>query len=284
MEVDLHIHSTYSDGTKTPEQLLELAKEKGLKVLALTDHDNIEGSKKLVSLNHEGITVYSGVELNAKVDLGQMHILGYNFDLQNENLNRRLQELRNMAINNIKLYIKQLEEVFNIFLPEEDIYNLLHGQGLINRPRLALLLIKNGYCTTVQEAFDKYLKDDKVRKIKQVISKEECISLINNAGGIAVLAHPWSLKLSDEELEREIAYLKSIGLQGIEIIHSKNSEERREYYHKLAMYFNLLETGGTDFHGKEVKPDIDLGSGIDNNVNIQREGLSLLKKIKTRYE
>lgn len=283
MEVDLHSHSIHSDGTKSPEELLALARKIGLKVYAITDHDNIEGSKILVSLPHDDITLYSGVELNAKVEKGQMHILGYNFDLQNVALNNRLKELKEMSISNIKLYIKLLKEVYNIELPENDIAELLNRKGNIGRPMLALLLIKYGYCTSVQDAFDKYLNDESVRAQKKSISKEECIKLISDAGGVAVLAHPWSLKMNDNELYNEIAYLKSIGLQGIEIIHSRNSEERRSHYHELALEFGLLETGGTDYHGKEVKPDIELGSGTNNNVNIQKEDLSILRKVKSRY-
>lgn len=283
MEVDLHSHSIHSDGTHTPEELLNKARSIGLKAYALTDHDNIEGSKILISLPHDDITLYSGVELNAKVDIGQMHILGYNFDLEDKELNRRLKELKEMSKNNIKLYIKQLEEDFNIILPKEDIDELLNRKGNIGRPMLALILMKYGYCESVSEAFDKYLKDDKVRHIKQSITKEECLDLINNAGGIAVLAHPWSLKLNDQELYDEVAYLHAHGLKGIEVIHSLNSPERRAFYHELAKEFELLETGGTDYHGKEVKPNIELGSGKNNNVDISIEDLSFLTNIKSRY-
>ncbi len=283
MEVDLHSHSIHSDGTHTPEELLNKARSIGLKAYALTDHDNIEGSKILISLPHDDITLYSGVELNAKVDIGQMHILGYNFDLEDKELNRRLKELKEMSKNNIKLYIKQLEEDFNIILPKEDIDELLNRKGNIGRPMLALILMKYGYCESVSEAFDKYLKDDKVRHIKQSITKEECLDLINNAGGIAVLAHPWSLKLNDQELHDEVAYLHAHGLKGIEVIHSLNSPERRAFYHELAKEFELLETGGTDYHGKEVKPNIELGSGKNNNVDISIEDLSFLTNIKSRY-
>ena len=284
MKIDLHSHSIHSDGTKSPKELLELAKNKGLEVYAITDHDDIDGSKILINSNHEGIKVYSGVELNAKVDKGQMHILGYNFDLYNPELNQRLKELKEHSIENIKLYIKQLEEDFNIILPSNEIEELLNKVGNIGRPQLALILVKYNYCKTVREAFDKYLKDDKVRKIKKSITKEECISLINNAGGIAVLAHPWSLKLTDEELYQEIKYLSSIGLQGIEVYHSCNTKEQIEYYKELAKEFNLLTTGGTDYHGKEVKPDIELGSGVNNNVDINLEDITLPNYITSRYE
>ena len=149
---------------------------------------------------------------------------------------------------------------------------------------LALILIKYGYCNTVKEAFDKYLKDDKVRKIKFWITKEECIDMIISAGGIPVLAHPWSLKLTKEELYEEVKYLVSLGLKGIEVIHSNSKEEDRTYYYELAKEFNLITTGGTDFHGKEVKPLIELGSGINNNVNIEKKDITLPSLIPSRYK
>ena len=284
MKIDLHTHSTHSDGTLSPSELLNLAKKNNIDILAITDHDDIEGSKKLVESNPKEITIYSGVELNAKVKKGQMHILGYNIDLYNDHLNKRLKELKENSKKNIMLYIKQLENDFNIVLPEKDIQELLNREGNIGRPQLALILIKYGYCQTVKEAFDKYLKDDKVRKIKLWIEKEECIDLITNAGGIPILAHPFTLKLTDEELYKEIEYLVNIGLKGIEIIHSNSNEKEREFYKKIANDFNLITTGGTDYHGKEVKPNIELGSGINNNVQVDETIINILDKVDTRYK
>lgn len=281
--IDLHSHSTHSDGTLTPSELLILAKEKGIEYFAITDHDDIEGSKKLIESKHDGITVYSGVELNAKVDKGQMHILGYNIDLYNEKLNNRLKELKENSKHNIMLYVKQLKEDFNIELPQKDIDEILNREGNIGRPLLALLLIKYGYVSTVAEAFEKYLRDDKVRNHKMWITKEECINLILNAGGIAVLAHPFTLKLTDEELHEEIKTLVDLGLKGIEIVHSNSNEEQREYYKQLAKEFNLITTGGTDYHGKEVKPNIELGTGIKGNVKLFKETISIIDIIETRY-
>lgn len=281
--IDLHTHSTHSDGTKSPSELLFLAKENNLTFYAITDHDDIEGAKKLVSLPHKGITIYSGVELNAKVDKGQMHILGYNIDLSNKRLNDKLHELKKNSRHNIMLYVKQLKEDYNIELPQEEIDKILKREGNIGRPLLALLLIQYGYCESVAEAFDKYLGDEKVRKDKMWITKEECISMINEAGGIAVLAHPFTLKLTDEELKEELKELISLGLKGIEIYHSKSTEEQRSYYKELAKEFNLITTGGTDYHGPEVKPSIKFATGIENNINITEEDISLPTIIPSRY-
>ncbi len=285
MEIDLHTHSIYSDGTKTPEELLNMAITKGLKYYAITDHDYIEGSKILVNIPHNDITLYSGVEMNAKVPKGQMHILGYNFDLNNKELNEALNELREISHKTIKKYLKILKNEFAITFNQEDLNILFSSKGNIGRPEIGKLLIKNGYVKNMDEAFTKYLNYvyECIKDSKKTLTKEEIISLINNADGIAVLAHPWSLKLSDEELHDEIAYLKSIGLKGIETIHSNNTEEQRSYYQKLAQEFSLITTGGTDFHGFDVKPNIKFGSGINNNVNIDENSISFTKYIKSRY-
>lgn len=283
MKTDLHAHSIHSDGTLSPSELLNLAKKNNINILAITDHDDIEGSKKLIELAPKDIIVYSGVELNAKVEKGQMHILGYNIDLYNEDINNRLKELKEHSKSNIMLYVEQLKNDFNIILPEDDINELLNKQGNIGRPQLALLLIKHGHVETVKEAFDKYLKDDKVRKIKFWIEKEECIKLIQNAGGIPVLAHPFTLKLTNEELKEELRNLINLGLKGIEIIHSNSNEEQRNYYQELAKEFNLITTGGTDYHGKEVKPDIELGTGKKGNVSITEKVITLPQEITSRY-
>ena len=213
-----------------------------------------------------------------------MHILGYNIDLSNKDLNDKLKELKENSKYNIMLYVKQLKDDYNIELPQEDIDKILNREGNIGRPLLALLLIKYGYVETVSEAFDKYLGDEKVRQHKMWITKEECIELIINAGGVPVLAHPFTLKLTNEELKEELKYLVSIGLKGIEIIHSKGKEDEREYYKELAKEFNLITTGGTDYHGPEVKPSIELGTGITGNVSIDENDVTLVDLIPSRYQ
>ena len=283
--VDLHVHSIYSDGCLSPKEIIELAKKESITTLAITDHDNIEGSKELIRLNPEGINIYSGVELTAKANKGRMHILGYNIDLENEKLNEKLKEMKDASIYNIMLYVELLKKYFAIIIPEEELNNLLSIKGNIGRPQLALLLIKLGYCRTVDEAFNKYLifVYEKTRTIKKGLTKEECIDLITSAGGIASLAHFNSLKMSLEELKNEILYLKSIGLGAIESTHINLSDEERSLARNIATEYNLLETGGTDYHGPKVKPDVYIGTGRNGNVLIPENTLSLTKKYPSRY-
>jgi predicted metal-dependent phosphoesterase TrpH len=124
---------------------------------------------------------------------------------------------------------------------------------------------------------------EKVRAIKKGLTKEEAVSLIVEAGGIATLAHPGSLKMDNEELKKELLYLKQLGLKCIEVYHSNNPQEMRNYYLQLAQEYDLLISGGTDYHGHEIKPDIEIGYGRNNNVLIVENQLSLVKNIKSRY-
>lgn len=282
---DLHIHSIYSDGSKTPKEILKMAREKKVKVLAITDHDNIEGSKELIKIANKDVTVYSGVELTIKVPQGRCHLLGYNIDLNNEELNTFLKEIKENSIYNVLLYIQLLKREFGIIIPDDEINKLVKSVGNIGRPQLALILIKLGFCQTVDEAFIKYLRTvyEKGRGLKKGLTIEQGINLILAADGIPVIAHPNSLMLSKQELFEKIDYMKKVGLKGIETTHINESAEERKYFHELAEYFKLLESGGTDFHGKDVKPDVELATGRSNNVNIEYGSLSLTKKIKSRY-
>ena len=283
--VDLHTHSVYSDGSKEPSEVVREAKKNNVGILALTDHDNIEGSKELITLKEKDIYIYSGVELTANIPKGRMHILGYNIDLDNINLNKRLKEMREASIYNIMLYIELLKKDFNIIIPKDKIDWLLNLKGNVGRPQLSLILKEMGYCKTVQEAFDKYLISiyEKVRSVKKGLTKEEAVSLIVESDGIASLAHPGTLLMEPNELKQELLYLKSLGLKCIEVFHSNTPPEMRKFYLSLAKELDLLVSGGTDYHGHEIKPDIDIGYGKDNNTRIDPQSLSLVKNIKSRY-
>jgi len=283
--MDMHIHTIHSDGNHTVSEIISMAHKNNISTIAITDHDTITGSQELVSLKPKNITIYSGLELTIRVSKGRMHILGYNVDLENPTLNSLMTKLQENSIYNILLYIEVLKSDYNIVLPEFEISQLLSQKGNIGRPQIALLLLKYNHCQTVDEAFDLYLRPayKKVNKLKKGLTKEEGISVINSSGGVAVLAHPNSLELNNQELEEEIAYLQEIGLAGLETQHPNESIAEREFYHELALKYYLLESGGTDYHGEKVKPDIELGTGRHNNIFIPENTLTLTKAIKSRY-
>lgn len=282
---DFHTHSIHSDGYNTPEELVKLALEKNIANLALTDHDDIEGSKEIVRLTNYGINIYSGVELTIKYTQGRMHLLGYNIDLYNEELNKVLREIKEISIYNVLLYLEVLRKDYGIDFPKEEIEKLVHSKGNIGRPQIARLLIRYGHCKNVDEAFDRYLRSifEKVRKVKRGISLEEGINLIHSAGGVAVLAHPNSVLYSHDEFANILPEFISQGLDGLETQHYKLNADERIFYHNQALKYDMIESGGTDYHGIEVKPDVELGHGKNNNIYIPEGTLSLTKRIKNRY-
>lgn len=265
--MDLHIHTIYSDGDKTPKEIIKMAKKIGLTTIAITDHDIIEGLKTLDEEDLEGINLINAVEVTAKVPRGRMHILGYNIDVYNEFLNEKLNN--RIDVSNFLLYEEYLKKIFDIEFSKEEIEAIISKPGNIGRPELGKLLIKYGYALNQDEAFDKYLNPimDACRHKKRGYTKEECIEMILASGGIPVLAHPITLKLNEQELRKEIAYLKEIGLMGIETQHIHLNQEYRQMLEEIAKEFNLLTTGGTDYHGLN-KPNVKLGTGIDGNVHI----------------
>ena len=284
--VDMHVHSNFSDGELTPSELIKKAIENEVGTIAITDHDTLLGNKNIeYSIDKEErklIKIISGIELTAKTQKGRMHILGYDFDINDSVLNSKMQELRNNSLYSVLGILTQLKKDYNIAFDYEDIKNIINREGNIGRPHIAKLLIKYGFVKNVDEAFSKYLVNaqKKTQYSKKGISYEECISLINHAGGLAVLAHPNQLKMDDDELEEVLKNLISCGLLGIEVYHSNHSREEVEKYLYLAKKYNLLISGGSDYHGKGVKPDIELGKGINSNVKIKK--LSLVDYIKNR--
>lgn len=282
--IDLHSHTTFSDGELTPQELIHLAIKNNIRMLAITDHDTLKG---IHNINREdekviqsGIEIIDGIELTAYVEKGLMHILGLNIDKDNKELNDEMDRLRNNSISRMKSYIVQLKEDYNIEFKEEDVNELLNLPRNIGRPDLAKLLIKYNYVSTVKEAFDKYLVEvyNKTRTTTNRLMYKECIELINKANGIPVLAHPKSLELNEEELEVLLQDMIKCGLKGIEVYHSSHSEKERELFINLANKYNLLVSGGSDYHGPITKPNISIGTGDNNNLHITN--LSIVEHFK----
>ena len=282
--VDLHVHSIYSDGSNTLDEIIKMCEEKNITTVAITDHDEIQGSKLLIKNHPANLKVVSGVELTIKVSSGRFHLLGYDIDLENERLNKTIKELKETSIYNLLLYIELLKLDYGIVISQEEIDSIINKPGNIGRPDIAVLLVQKKICRTINAAFDNYLRPvyEKVSQLKKGITPLEGIALIKEAGGVPVLAHPNSLKLGLFELENLIKGLKGFGLEGIETVHINENPEQRIQFKRLAEKYKLLETGGTDYHG-DVKPDVQLGSGRENNVHIEEGQLSFLRKVKTRY-
>lgn len=284
--IDLHTHTNYSDGELSPLELIQLAIEKRIGILGITDHDTIDGIKN-IDKHHKliidsGIEIINGIELSAKTNKGRMHILGYDIDIFNTNLNKKMEQLKDNSINSVLSIMEQIKRDYGIIFKYKDIKELINSNHNLGRPDIAKLCVKYGYANSIQDAFDKYLIEahKKTRSIGKGLPYEECIELISNSNGIPILAHPKSLELSKKEFLILLKDMIKSGLKGIEVYHSSHTEEEIKYYLEIANMYNLLISGGSDYHGKIVKPNIDLGTGYNHNINIK--SLSLINEIKRR--
>ncbi len=279
--IDMHIHTRYSDGDFEPSEIVNRVKKAGITTFAITDHDTVLGCKQLDGFNEPGLTFIPGVELSAAVPKGRMHILGYNIDIHNRNLNELLDKKRSNSVRSIELMYQYIHSTYGVNIPQFEFDNLYNKIGDIGRPDLALLIMNYGYAVTIDDAFKKYLIEafDATRINRITTSKEACMMTLKDAGAYISLAHSVSLKMEYEELKLELQYLKSLGLDAIEICHSNHSEEYRNSLRHLRDELNLYETAGSDYHGPTVKPDIELGTGRNNNIKVKQ--LSLIDKIKS---
>lgn len=284
---DLHIHSVYSDGELNVNQIIEKVKENNVDFFSITDHDTIIGSKEVAlnNLHHKNnLKFVTGIELSAKIDKGKCHILGYNYDINNELLNKKIKELKEMSKYNILLVVQYLKKNFNINLKDSDLESIFNKGGTFNNVQIAKLLVDLGYTKTIEESFINYIQQAKmfVKNEKREFSPYECIDIIKKSGGIPVLAHNYQLKKDYMELKAFLIDLKRHGLMGLECYHSGFKICAMLNNVALAKKLNLLITGGSDYHGINVKNDIEIGSGRNENLNI--EDISIEKYLSKRLK
>jgi predicted metal-dependent phosphoesterase TrpH len=259
--IDLHLHTTASDGVMTPSEIVNYAKNKGLLAIAITDHDTIEGLEEgLLEGQRIGLEVIPGIEISAEHSPGSMHLLGFFIDIHHPVLRERLEYLqRARAERNPRMAEKLNKLGINITFDE---VLKASGGGQVGRPHFAQVLLEKGYVRSFQEAFDRFLKKGASAYVdKMRFSAEESIHFINEANGVAVLAHPNTLQLNGySELENLILRLVKRGLRGIEAYYPEHSALEVAQYKTLAERHGLLVTGGTDYHGIE-KNGLDIGVG-----------------------
>lgn len=255
---DLHTHSKASDGQFCPSEVVRMAKDSGIEVLALTDHDTISGLDEAIDAGREyGVQILPGVELSAR-EYHTFHILGYGFDPKNSILAETLSSMRQGRNSKALRIIDYLKDSgVHIEFPEVQV---LSGNGVIGRPHFARLLLEKGYISNYRDAFDLYLDTDEYHE--QVETEKpsvvKCIEWIKSSGGKVSLAHPYQIGISDEEMSRLVRDLTDLGLDAIECYYPKQTPEMTFFYVSLAKKYGLHITGGSDFHGEKVKPGITL--------------------------
>lgn len=282
--IDMHVHTNYSDGEFSPDEVIKMAIEAGIGTMAITDHDTLDGVKKIDRNNDfikmSGIKIINGIEISSHCDSGTMHILGYDIDLDNMELNNKLDELRTNRMNFTLSVMEQIRRDYGITFSYSDIIELVNSNH-VGRPGLAKLCVKYGFSYSVQDAFNNFLNPakEKTRKYSKNLYYPEVFKLVKDAGGIVILAHPKTLGLLNDDLDKLLFNMKSYGLDGIEVYNSIHTEKDVNYYKFLAEKYGLLISGGTDFHGPLVKPNLKIGTGYDN---IKIKKLSLIDELNKR--
>jgi predicted metal-dependent phosphoesterase TrpH len=256
MRVDLHMHSTASDGVYAPAEVVQIALTNKMDVIALTDHDTSNG---IVAAQQAaastGLEVLAGVELSSEDEHGDRHILGYLYDLNNVVLQQTFKELRDARVHRADRIVDKLHDLgINVSL--EKVYALA-GDGSVGRPHVARAMVEEGFVGSLQEAFDKYLHDDGPAYVPHTrLGPERAISLVHDAGGVAVLAHPGRYK----DYRPIIESLVPMGLDGIEVYYPDHSTTAIQELRTIARQHDLIMTVGSDFHRREGDGSARIGT------------------------
>ncbi|MCF6147425.1 MAG: transcription antitermination factor NusB [Candidatus Kuenenia sp.] len=265
---DLHIHTNYSDGTTTPEEVVDEAIRLGLSAIAITDHDTIQGFLRAEAYkNGKKLYIIPGIEISSFLDPSEIHILGYFIDIHNDALNEVIKKARKDRVERIYAMTEKLRGLRVNINPLEVLD--LAGEGTPGRMHMAEIIWRNGYTTTLLESFYKYIGDKAPAYVpKKTLTPREAIELIRGAKGVPVLAHP-GLTQRDNVIEDLVKY----GLQGIEAYYPTYTKTTVEKYLKLAKKYNLVVTGGSDFHGERK---------VDNPIAKVTISGNLVKLLKQR--
>jgi predicted metal-dependent phosphoesterase TrpH len=256
-QVDLHIHSTASDGRLSPEEVVAKAAGLGLKIMALTDHDSIEGIVPALkaAVAFPGLKVIPGVEISTDMPDGQAHVLGYYIDFHGDELKSALERFRNSRDRRARGMVTKLAGL-GIDIDWERVKEIA-GEGSVGRPHIARAMLEKGYISTLGEAFNKYIGQDGPAYVERdKMTPAEAVKLIIQARGLPVLAHPFTVKTP----EPLIGELKEAGLIGIEAYYKDYSPEQTDTILGWAEKHNLIATGGTDYHGIDDSTEVILGS------------------------
>lgn len=266
--IDLHVHSVCSDGTCTPEELVDLAIDHDLVAFALTDHDTVDGVERAMKAGEKRhIQVIPGVELSCEYTISpsrkkEIHILGYNLDWNQPELRDTLEAVAKERDDRNRKMCENLNQAG--FPIDYDSLVDRFGNTILTRAHFARFLLEKGAIPSIDSAFKKILaQDGPYFVMRKYLTPKRGIELIKGAGGIPVLAHPLLYKMSVTELHNLLSELKEYGLQGIEAMYSRNRGNDEAFVRKLADEYGLFITGGTDFHGAN-KPDLEIGSGEGN--------------------
>ncbi len=258
--IDLHVHSTASDGTDSPREILELAKQKNLKAIALTDHDTVGGIEEaLLAAQDVHVRCIPGIEISTMYEEKEIHVVGLFLDWQNAEMQGKLKEFQKKREKRNEVMAELLQkEGFSVTMEE---LREEYPNTVITRAHFARLLHKKGYVKTVNEAFEKYIGDGcRCHVGRQLITPMEACEFLCCYGAMPILAHPILYNMNLDRLRRMIREMKNCGLVGLEALYSTYTKGETELMKRVALEEGLLISGGSDYHGSN-KPHIQLGTG-----------------------
>ena len=266
--IDLHAHTTCSDGSMTPTELFEHAREVGLKALAVTDHDTLAGwSESRRAAAATGVEWIPGCEISTRLPTGTVHVLAYDADAGDTDLQDLLSGIRTARDARNDAILGRLDRL-GVGVTREDVEQAAPSP-LIARPHIAMALVHRGHVEDIREAFDRYLRDGGPAYVPvEAPTPEEAIEIVAAARGMAVIAHPRQMKLGSHARQRRVfTRWRDLGLAGIEVDHPSHDVTHRILYRDLTEILDLVPTGGSDFHGRH-KPHIALGEG-DGTIDMR---------------
>jgi predicted metal-dependent phosphoesterase TrpH len=277
--IDLHLHTTHSDGSFSTREVMTFAKQAGVTALAITDHDIVAGIAEATAIGTElGIEVVPGVEISSRLGESELHILGYFLNWTDPLLAQRLSSLRDSRHTRNPKIVQRLNEL-GIPITYEEV-RALAGTESVGRPHIARLLMEKKFVTSAKEAFDRYLANGRPAFVdRELPEPAEAVQWIREAGGVPVLAHPTWVRTSADGLRTLVRDLKVTGLGGIEVHYSTHTPSQTTEYLELAKQCDLVVTGGSDFHGV-TKPDIEVGIGR-GQLKVSEKLLDPLRKAAT---
>ncbi len=276
--VDLHIHSTASDGKYSPSAIVSKAAEIGLKIISITDHDSTDGVAPglKAAKAFPGLTLIPGVEISTDLPDGEAHILGYFIDYSSRDFQKELARFRDSRLGRGKRMVEKLNDL-GIKIDWARVQQIA-GDGAIGRPHVAQAMLEKGYVKTFEEAFNKYIGHGGPAYVeREKMTPQEAVALVLYAKGIPVLAHPFTVP----DPEAMVQSLKGVGLMGIEAYYKDNTPENTQATLKLAEKYGLIVTGGTDYHGIENIKEVMMG-GVEVPIEAAEKLMALAKKLSIK--
>jgi predicted metal-dependent phosphoesterase TrpH len=262
-KIDLHMHTNYSDGAFSPAELVLKAKESGLDIISITDHDSVNGIKEAIAAGKDvGIEVIPGLEISTDIDEKEIHLLAYFIEIDNGELQKYLSFFREERFHRAKRIVQKLRNL-GLSISFDDVMDNAQ-KSAVGRPHIACALVNLGLINNYNEAFEKYIGDYGPAFERKIhVSPQSATKLISDAGGLSFVAHPGYMK------ENILTDLIRAGIDGIEVIHPGHSENQINFYRGIVTQYCLLETGGSDFHGGKKGDGENLGKYLISPYNLE---------------